>query len=146
MVDDQLDVFAQLAAFGELVEQLGTGELDCGQRGAKLMRGGGDNSAKVCQFLFAGEGELCCLKGLRHGIGIQCNATDVDAQKGYSDDNGGPSAEDEYLGNPQYIALVCAEWVKELAEDRGYQDSDQPEGDCASRGEHRGRDGDGPDN
>ena len=78
LIPDKGGIFGELRLIREFIKQLCAGEFDGCEGSAKLMRGGGDDAAKVRELLLSGKGHLRCGECLRHGGHFRNHAAGIE--------------------------------------------------------------------
>ena len=101
LVADQRGVLLQRRLPGELVDELGGGELDRRQRRAELVRRRGDDAAERRELLLARERHLRRGERLAHREGLVRHPPRVDREEGGADDQRGPGAGGEHRAAPR---------------------------------------------
>ena len=131
---------------GQFVDQFAADQLDRRQGGAKFMRGGSDNTTKVGQGLFTGEGHLSGEKRIRQGAYFGRNAPGVKANEANSDGQRQPETKLENRWNCQGRPIGGAE--RHIKERQNCHQQDRQGSDDQGRAQGQGgcRNGNGCQN
>ena len=102
---DQPGVFGQIRLILQLIHHLRADQLDGGQGRSQLMRGSGDDTAKVGQLLFPRQGHLRRQKRVRHRVHLGRHPTRIQTKKGDADQQRQPEPKAEQSGDGEYRAI-----------------------------------------
>ena len=118
LVADQARVFLQFGPFIKLVDQFAAGQFDRGKRRSEFVRCCGYHTAKIRQFLLAGQGHLGGSQGFGHRVHFAGNAAGIARQEYHADGNRGQESKFEDIRHFHNEALVGAQWQMEEQQKR----------------------------
>ena len=93
----------------QILDQLGAGQLDRGQRCAQFMRSRRDDTSKVVEHLRPAQRHLCRHDGIAHRIHLVGDLPRIERQEHHGDNDGHPLSEHEDIRDPQDEPLFGAQ-------------------------------------
>ena len=142
LLSDQAGVLHQFRAILQFLHQFAADQLDRGKGRPQFMGGRSHDTAKVGQFLFAGQGKLRGHQRLAHGMHLGRDLTGIERQEDQTHHKRDPETELEDGGQHQKRAFRSHQRQIHHAQHRGKRDGGHAQQDRIAQMQDGCRDGD----